>query len=93
LTLREDSHELMFWSPCGVISSRGCRPTGQVPRRRWSTIETEDVVTDDERQEGDMPDADDPPAVLSPGDSDAPDAPDTEIVHPGEPGAPGEPIE
>ena len=38
-------------------------------------------------------DADDPPAVLSPGDSDAPDAPDADTVYPDEQGTPGEPDE
>ena len=37
------------------------------------------------------PEPDDPPAVLSPGDSDAPDAPDPDTVYPDEQGAPGEP--
>ena len=36
------------------------------------------------------PNPDDPPVVLSPGDSDAPDAPDRETVYPDEQGAPGE---
>jgi hypothetical protein len=51
------------------------------------------VTDDDERQEGDMADPDDPPAVLSPGDSDAPDAPDPETVYPDERGSPGEAVE
>lgn len=34
-----------------------------------------------------------PPAVLSPGDSDAPDAPDLDTVYPDEQGTPGEPDE
>jgi hypothetical protein len=38
-------------------------------------------------------DPDDQPAVLSPGDSDAPDAPDADTVYPDEQGAPGEPEE
>lgn len=43
--------------------------------------------------EGTTPDPDDPPAVLSPGDSDAPDAPDPDTLYPDEPGTPGEPEE
>jgi hypothetical protein len=49
-------------------------------------IETEDDVSD----KGTIPDPDDPPAVLSPGDSDAPDAPDEETIYPHEQGRPGE---
>lgn len=49
------------------------------------TIETEDDVS--------ATDPDDPPAVLSPGDSDAPDAPDPDTVYPDEQGAPGDPEE
>ena len=36
---------------------------------------------------------DDAPAVLSPGDSDAPDVPDAGTVYPDEQGAPGDPSE
>jgi hypothetical protein len=56
---------------------------------------TEDDMSndDDEREEDDLRDPNDPPAVLSPGDSDAPDAPDPETVYPDEQGAPGEPVE
>lgn len=58
-------------------------------------MKTEDDVSDDddEREAGDRPDPDDPAAVLSPGDSDAPDAPDPETVYPDEQGVPGEPVE
>ena len=35
----------------------------------------------------------DPPAVASPGDSDAPDAPDADTVYPDARGVPGDPDE
>lgn len=56
------------------------------------TTETEDDVTDEGNQ-GTTPEPDDPPVVLSPGDSDAPDAPDPETIYPDEQGVPGEPAD
>ena len=35
------------------------------------------------------PETDEPPAVLSPGDSDAPDAPDPDVTYPDDQGVPG----
>ena len=53
-------------------------------QRRWrpTPSKTEDEMSD--------PDIDDPPAVLSPGDNDAPDAPEPDTVYPDEQGAPGQ---
>ena len=49
-------------------------------------IETEDDVSEKDP----TPHPDDPPVVLSPGDSDAPDAPAPDTVYPSEQGSPGE---
>ena len=53
--------------------------------------EQDDVADRSER--GTTPDLDDQPAVLAPGDSDAPDVPDADTVYPDRPGVPGEPNE
>ena len=51
-------------------------------------------MSDDTTRGGDADgDSNEPPAVLSPGDSDAPDAPDPDTVYPDEQGVPDEPAD
>jgi hypothetical protein len=63
-------------------------PTGDEVLERQRVEHPEKALPPQRGEPADAPS--EPPAVVSPGDSDAPDAPDADTVYPDEKGVPGE---